>query len=103
MVYKLFRVNPLGFSIRVGIEESIMDADRYGVLWDIPSPTILKYIDNYSWVYAVIEYNHLHEIYLHSKHQETKGLRIYDQAIMAAASIFYMKVATLNAINSWRV
>ena len=76
VVYKLFRVNPLGFSIRVGIEESIMDADRYGVLWDIPSPTILKYIDNYSWVYAVIEYTHLHEIYLHSKHQEIKRVMV---------------------------
>ena len=68
LVEQLFRGTPLGFSIRVGIEDLVIDAGRYGALWDMLFPNILKYIDNHSWVYAVIEYNHLYEISLHSKH-----------------------------------
>ena len=88
--------------MRVGIEDLVMDAGRYGLLWDMPFPIISKYIDNHSWVFAVLEYNHLHNIAITCAHQEIDKIRDKDSSIMSEASIYYNKVSTLKSINRVR-
>ena len=102
LVEQLFRGTPLEFYMKVVIEDLVMDAGKYGLLWDTPFPIITKYIDNHSWVFAVLEYNHLHNITITSKHQEIVMQRANDTSIMTAASIYYEKGSILKAINRVR-
>ena len=91
LVEQLFRGPQLGFNIQVGIKNLALDTGRYGPLWLMHSPILSKYIDRRSWVYAVIEYNHRHNIKISAKHKIFEEQRIGDTAIMTVAFRFFKK------------
>ena len=62
LLEQLFRDTPLGYGIRVCIGDLVLDAGMYGLLWEIRFQTISKYIDKHRWIYAVLDYNHQHNI-----------------------------------------
>ena len=68
----------------------------------MPFMTIKKYIDTHSWVFAVIEYNHRHNITIHAKHKKLKAQRTGDTAIMTAVTMYYKDTAKLKSINMVR-
>ena len=63
---------------------------------------IKKYIDTHSWVFAVIEYNHRHNITIHAKHKTIEAQRTGDTAIMTTTTTYYKDTAELKSINRVR-
>ena len=102
LVEQLFRGTPLGFSIKVGIEDLTLDAGRYGSLWLIPFPIIKKYINTHSWVFAVIKYIHRHNITIYGTHKTLEVQRTGDASIITAAAKYYKDTAELKSINRVR-
>ena len=99
---QLFRGTPFGFSIKVGIEDLTLDSGRYGTLWLIPFTIIKKYIGTNSWVFAVIEYNHRHNITIYAKHKTLEAQRTGDKTIMTTAAKYYKDTAELKLVNRVR-
>ena len=92
----------MGFSMRVCIEDIVLDVGIYGLVWNISFDVISKYIDDHSWLYAVLDYNHTYDIILNSEHQVLQRQRINDVAIMTMASMHYSKVSDLKSTNRVR-
>lgn len=102
LVEQPFRGTHLGFSMRVCIEDLVLDVGRCGLIWKHSFNVISKYIDDQSWLYSVIEYNHTYIVSLNSDHQGLQDQRIHDVAIMTSASIHYNKVFDLRSNNRVR-
>ena len=54
LVENIFRDTPLGKNIRVCIEDIVIDAGVYGLIWDMKLSDIQKYIENHSWMFAIL-------------------------------------------------
>ena len=81
---QLFIDTSLGKNIRVYIKDMVLDAGRYGPLWLMLFPIMSRYVNKYSWVYAVTEYNHNHQTTIVAKHAELKGQKVGDVSIVTA-------------------
>ena len=68
LVEELFRGTPLGFGMKMCIEDLVLDAGWYGLLWKMPFMKISKYIAAHSWMYSVIAYNHKYDISINAAH-----------------------------------
>ena len=103
LVEHSFRNTPLGNSIRVCIEDIVLDAGLYGLIWHMKFSEIKKYIEGHSWVFAILDYNNKHNITLDVDHGILHQRRKNDKSIMSLASTYYTKVADLRAINRIRL
>jgi len=102
LVEHVFRNTPLGNGIRVCIEDIVIDAGLYGLIWKMKFYEIKKYIEGHSWVFAILEYNNKHKIALNVDHGVLNKKRDGDKSIMSLASTYFTKVADLRAINRIR-
>ena len=102
LVEELFRGTPLGFGMKMCIEDLVLDAGWYGLLWKMPFMKISKYIAAHSWLYSVIAYNHKYDISINAAHQVLKEQRVNDAAIMTMACSNFENVSDLRSINRVR-
>ena len=103
LVEHVFRDTPLGKNIRVCIEDIVLDAGLYGLIWDMKFHDIEKYIECHSWVYAILKYNSKHNIRLSVDHGVMKGKRAGDCSIMSKALEYFSSVTDLRSINRIRL
>ena len=98
-VEHIFRDTPLGEKIRVCIEDIVIDAELYGLIWNIKFSDIQKYIESHSWVFALLQYNNNKNILVFIDHGVIKAKRAGDCSIMSKALDYFSSVSALRAIN----
>ena len=103
LIEQIFWLNPLGKVTTVCIEKTVLDADIHGSLWTMPFNKMSKYVDEYSWIYATLKYNHIHNIKLTIKYEELLPKRKYDELIMSKVLVYFKSSSELNAINRIRL
>ena len=103
MVEHCTRNTPTGKQIRICIEDLVLETGLFGSLWQMPFPTIAKWVSHHSWVYHICEYNYENEILIHLEHAELMPKRDGDKAIMWLATLYSDKRAILKAINRVRM
>ena len=93
------RDTPTGKQIRICIEDLVLEAGLFGPIWEMPFPTIRKWISRHSWIYSVLEYNYENEIKISPEHTQLKPKRDGDKAIMAMAALYSDSGSVLRAIS----
>ena len=81
------------------IEDLVIEAGIYGLLWEMPFVQISKYIQSHSLIYDIIQYNSLHSIKLSTPHGILSPRRVRDAALMTLVFERWQDKATLNAIK----
>ena len=81
------------------IEDLVLEIGLFSSLWQMPFPTIAKWVSHHSWVYHICEFNYENEILINLEHAELKPKRDGDKAIMWLATLYSDKRGILKAIN----
>ena len=93
------RDTPTGKKIWICIEDLVLETGLFGLLWEMPFPTIHAWISHHSWIYSVCEYNYENKIKISPEHTQLKLKRDGDKAIMAMAALYSDSGRVLRAIN----
>ena len=93
------RDTPTRKQIRICIDDLVLEAGLFGPIWEMPFPTIRKWILRHSWIYSMLEYNYENEIKISPEHKQLQPKRDGDKAIMAMAALYTDRGKVLRAIN----
>ena len=93
----------MGKILKVNIEDLVLEAGLYGLLWHMNVDFISKYVSHHSWLFATIKYNYDHNITLHVKHSTLEPQRCNDHSIMSLAMHFSTNASDLRSINRVRM
>ena len=102
LVEHVLRQTPTGKQILICIEDMVLDAGMYGLLWNMPFDKYSKWVEQSSWIYAICEYNHTHHISIQCPHPTLQPARTRDRSIMECVSSLISNTSELRAINRVR-
>ena len=103
LIEQLTHNTPLGEIIRINMEDVVIEAGLYGSLWKMNTDTLKKYVSTQSWVFATIDYNHLHNISINICHDTLCSQQVNDQSLMSLAAKYTTNTTELRAINRVRM
>ena len=97
------RQTPTGMQIHLCIEDLILEAGYFGLLWQMPFQIFANWVSTHSWVFSVCEYNFANEITLNTDHAKLLPKRTNDKPIMALVANHFDSSSALSAINRVRM
>ena len=97
------RRTPTGIQIHLCIEDLVLEAGYFGLLWQMPFSTYSCWTSPHSWVYSICDYNQANDITLNTDHAKLLPKRAHDQPIMALVAQHFDSPSALAAINRVRM